>query len=418
MESKFDYITCTLKSKTKSFEETLEMLRKDLLLGDLFDKMTRKGRLGFFDYRFTYENIEFLFTIPERFEEQGICIKFSSQGLDYFNKYLATYGMTLKLWLGEWRALSFGDYISKFTRVDYALDDITKEGETPCITLTKVFRAAQNGEICKKARTLDLLSGAEMSARMRIKYCHGEPIKGRTLYVGVRDSGMLARFYDKRAEQIHKKQPVPADVVNWTRCEVEFHKDDAMKVMNAFIDNSDEDFAEYMRGVINNQVRFISRTNDNVSRCPVKRWWKEFLNGCTKRFKLPHKEPARSALARAERGLKQYVRTIYTLFQEVGLDGLYLFFHDEVEKLKAENKEILRPEIVENLREDIRDYEERTAITNYLYNCFGDEDDIRERVEIQHRAFQQHYVLATTRERYRYVHSVFMTGQEVLFGGL
>ncbi len=418
MESKFDYITCTLKSKVKKLDETLEFLRRDLLLGDLFDKMTCKGRLGFFDYRFTYENIEFLFTTPERFEEQGICIKFSSQGLDYFNRYLDTYGMTLKQWFGEWRALSFGDYISKFTRVDYALDDITKEGDTPCITLTKVFRAAQNGEICKKARTLDLLSGAEMSARMRIKYCHGEPIKGRTLYVGVRNSDKLVRFYDKRAEQLQKKQPVPADVVNWTRCEVEFHEDAAMGVMNAFIDMPDEEFAEHMRGVINNQVRFISRTNDNVSRCPVKRWWTEFLNGCTKRFKLPHKEPARSALARAERGLKQYVRTIYTLFQEVGLDGLYLFFHDEVEKLKAENKEILRPEIVENLREDIRDYEERTAITNYLYNCFGDEDDLRERVYHQHRAFDRQWVVATNDKRYRYVHSTFMTGQEVLGGGL
>ncbi len=417
MESKFDYITLTLKSKTKSLSEALKMLREDLLLGDLMRKMVPKGRAGFFDYRLTYENIEFLFTTPERFEEQGICIKLSSQGLDYFNKYLETYGLTLRHWLGEWRALSFGDYISKYTRVDYAMDDITKEGETPCITLTKVFRAAQNGEICKKARTLDLLSGAEMSARMRIKYCHGEPIKGRTLYVGVRQSGKLVRFYDKLAEQLHKKQPVPYDVVNWTRCEVEFHEAEAMKVMNAFIDKSDEDFAEYMCGVVNNQCRFINRDNDNISRCTVKRWWKAFLNGCTKCFKLPHKKPVRSALARAERGLKQYVRTIYTLYQEVGLDGLYLFFHDEVEKLKAENKEILKPEILENLREDVRDYEQMTAITNYLYNCFGNEDDLRERVERQHRAFRQRYIVGTTQERYRYVHSVFMTGQEVL-GGL
>lgn len=416
MESKFDYITLTLKSKTKNLLQTLTMLEDDMLLGDLIGKMVLKGRAGFYDFNFVYENINLQYTVAERFDEQGICLKFSSQGLDYFNRYLATYGMTLKQWLGEWRALSFGDYISKCTRIDYAMDDITKDGETPCITLSKVFRAAQNGEICKKARTLDLISGAEMSARMRIQYCHGEPIKGCTLYVGVRKSGKLIRFYDKRAEQLQQKKPVANDVVNWTRCEAEFHTDSAMGVLNAFLDMSEVDFAEYMRGVINNQCRFISRTNDNVSRCPVKRWWTDFLNGCTKRFKLPHKEPARSALARAERGLKQYVRTIYTLFQEVGIDGLYLFFKDEVDKLKSQNKEILRPEIIDNFREDIRDYEERTAITNYLYNCFDDDEQLSKHVDCQHRAFQQQYILGTTRERYRYMHSRFMTGQEVLYG--
>lgn len=418
MESKFDYLTLTLKSKTKSLCEALKMLREDLLLEDLMHKMVLKGRAGFYDFNFLYENINLLYTVPDRFEKQGICIKFSSQGLDYFNKYLATYGMTLKHWLGEWRALSFGDYISKFTRVDYAMDDIVLEGESACITINKVFKAAQNGEIVKKARTLDFLTGADMSARMRVKYCDGEPIRGRTLYIGVRYSGSIIRFYDKKSEQLQQKKEIPEKCISWTRCEAEFHDNDAMGVINAFLDMPDDGFSEYMCGVINDHCRFINRTNANVSRCPVKRWWTSFLNGCTKRFKLPHKEPVRSALARAERGLKQYVRTIYTLFQEVGLDGLYLFFHDEVEKLKAENKEILRSEIVENLREDIRDYEERTAITNYLYNCFGNEDDLREHVAIQHNSFRQYYVLATTCYRYRYVHSIFMTGQEVLFGGL
>lgn len=416
MESKFDYMTLTLKSKTKCLAEALKMLREDLLLKDLMDKMVLKGRAGFYDFNYTYENINLLYTLPERFEEQGICIKLSSQGLDYFNRYLESYGMTLKVWLGEWRALSFGDYVSKFTRVDYAMDDITKEGETPLITLSKVFRAAQNGEICKKARTLDLLSGAEMSARMRIKYCNGEPIKGRTLYVGVRDSGKVLRFYDKRAEQLMQKKDVPKDIVNWTRCEVEFHNDSAMSVINAFLDMSDKDFGEYMCGVVNNQCRFINRDNDNVSRCSVKRWWKDFLNGCTKCFKLPHNKPARSALARAERGLRQYVRTIYTLFQEVGIDGLYLFFHDEVERLKADNKEVLKPEIIENLREDVRYYEQTTSITNYLYNYIGKQSDLEHSVDYQHERFRGYYLLANNHERYRYRHSLFMTGQEVLGG--
>ena len=83
-----------------------------------------------------------------------------------------------------------------------------------------------------------------------------------------------------------------------------------MAAANAFIDMSESDFAEYMRGVVNNQCRFIIKKNNNVSRCPLKRWWKDFLFGCTDCFKLTHKTPARCSYFRAERGLSQYVPTI------------------------------------------------------------------------------------------------------------
>lgn len=417
MESKFDYITLTLKSKTKTLDDALSMLGKDMLLGNLINKMTCKGRAGFFDYNMTYENINFLFTTPERFTEQGICIKLSSQGLDYFNRYLATYGLTLKKWLGEWRALSFGDYISKCTRLDYAMDDIATLDGCPTITMSSVIRAVNNNEVCKKARTVDILCGADISARDRIKYADGKPIRGRTVYVGVRQSGSLIRFYDKLAEQIQQKREVPKDVTHWTRCELELHDSAAMSALNAFLDKSDEDFFEYMRGVVNNQCRFITRNNANVSRCPSKRWWTAFLNGCTKCFKLPHKKPARSALARAERGLHQYTRTLFTMFQVFGLEGVYRFFENEVNKLKAANKEVFKPEIAENLREGVRDYEEMTAVTNYLYNSEKPEDDLVRLVSEQHHKYRQSYILACSSE-YADIHSTFMDGQEVLLSGV
>lgn len=417
MESKFDYITLTLKSKEKDLDDSLNVLSNDLLLGDLISKMVFKGRVGYYDYRLEYENISFLFTDPERFSEQGICLKFSSQGLDYFNRYLATYGLTLKQWLGKWRSLAFDDYISKCTRIDYAMDDIVTKDGCPTITMSQVFRAANNNEICKKARTVDILCGADISSRERIKYSDGKPIRGRTLYIGVRESDKVVRFYDKLAEQIQRKRKVPKDVTHWTRCEVEFHDGDAMSVLNAFLDYSDEQFSEHMRGVVNNQCRFIVRNNDNVSRCPSKRWWTAFLNGCTKCFKLPHKKPARSALARAERGLSQYVRILYTLYQLYGLEGLYRYFEDEVNKLKAKNKDLLKPDIIANLLEENRDYEEMTAAKHYLYNSDLSEDELKEHVDYDRMYYRRQYLLCS-KGNYARMHSIFMTGQEVLLDGL
>lgn len=414
MESKIDYITLTLKSDTKPFEEALNMLCYELLFNDLMKKMVPKGRAGFYDHHLTYENIEFLFTEPERFPEQGLCIKISSEGLDYFIAYLNSYGTTLREWLSKWRALAFRGYITKCTRWDYALDDITKNGDTPLITLSKLFRCVDRGEICKKARTIDILSGAEISSRERIKYCDGKPIKGRTLYLGVRQSGKLVRFYDKLAEQIQRKRSVPSDVTSWTRCEIEFHDNHAMSVLNAFIDYSDDAFSDYMRGVVNDTCRFINRDNDNISRCSVKRWWTAFLNGCTSCFKLPHKKPARSALARAERGLAQYSRIILTMYKVMGLEFICQFFKRQFMLLKLAGKTPYKDDLAENLLEDFRDYEKMTAEKYYLYNSDQDEKKLIDRI-----ADQWEYGLY----RYKYPekgefaerHKIFMTGQEVLF---
>ena len=187
-----------------------------------------------------------------------------------------------------------------------------------------------------------------------------------------------------------------------------------MSDLNAFIDLSPDQFSLFMRAVVNNQCRFITRNNDNISRCPSKRWWKAFLNGCTKRFKLPHKKPARSALARAERGLRQYVRTIYTLFQEIGLEGVYRFFETEVNYLKAQGKDVLNPEIAENLREDIRDYEKMTSVKHYTYNSACDYKYGFEKKVSDDRAVYR-YVLSNYDKQ---MHELFMTGQEVLFSDI
>lgn len=188
-----------------------------------------------------------------------------------------------------------------------------------------------------------------------------------------------------------------------------------MGAFNAFLDMSDDCFAEYMRGVLNDHCRFISRTNSNISRCPVKRWWREFLQGCTSCFKLPHGKPARSAAARAFRGLTQYVPTVFTMLQEWGLEGVYQWFSAKANELKALGRDVYKYELAENLREDIYDYEEINAYKYYLYAASDDDFDIADRIRTQYLDyFSQFRKVGEYDER----HSIFMSGQEVLDDGL
>lgn len=429
MESKFDWFTLTIKPENKetTFDECFAVLSDTMLLGDLFSKMVPRGRFLFYDYVLTYENISLCYTDSDRFLEQGICLRISSQGLDYLTRYLKTYNIDLKQWLGKWRGLVFDGYMTKETRLDYAMDDIRFNGEEPVLTLKKVIDCNKRKEICKKARSVNIWDCDGVTVQERYKTVCKEPIVGRTLNLGSRQSEVFCRFYDKLAEQLHKKEAVPQDCTSWTRCEFEFKGSKAMSVLNAFLDMSDEDFGKYMRGVCNNYVSFIVRNNKNISRCSVKRWWAKFLGGCTEKFKLPHKEPSRSAFAKACHGLSKYVPTVYTMFQKMGLEGVYRFFEREVEVKKMSNPDLnvadrlYKKELAQNIEDGVRDYEEMTGLKYYKYNSFDGEEgwDIEDNIHRQNLAY--FYLLYEAKHLSPYDkqrHQDFMDGCEVLYDGM
>lgn len=420
MESKFDWITLTIKPEIPSitFEDCFQLLGDHLLLTDLFAKMVPVGRFAFYDWCIAYENITLCCPSCDKFAEQGICLRISSQGLDYLTRYLETYNVTLKQWFGEWRALCFDGYITKETRFDYAMDDIHFDGDKPILTMKKVMDCRRKGEMRKKARVVDLVDGST-SVKERFKKVNKETVVGRTVYVGSRESNVCCRFYDKYAEQLQKKEELPRGCTSWTRCEFEFKGSKAMSVLNAFLDYDEVDFGKYMRGVVNNYVSFIVRNNENVSRCPVKRWWAKFLGGCTEKFKLPHKAPARSAWARADRGLSQYVPTVFTMFKVLGLEGVYRYFESKASEMiikKGSAEKIFKAELANNILDDIRDYEEMNAFKAYQYNSFDGEEGW----SIEDNIRDQHYYYLRARWKVREgdfdidAHSAFMDGQEVI----
>lgn len=419
MESKIDWLTLTIKPESPkvTFEDCFRVLGDHLLLTSLFAKMVPCRRFAFYAWCISYENITLCCPTYEKFAEQGFCLRISSQGLDFLTRYLQTYNITLKQWLGEWRALCFDGYISKDTRIDYAMDDIRFNGDKPVLTLKKVMDCRRKGEMCKKSRVVDILDGST-SVKERYKTVNKEPVLGRTVYVGSRESEVCCRFYDKYAEQLQRKEELPVGCTSWTRCEFEIKGSKAMSVLNAFLDMPDYEFSKYMRGFANGYCSFIVRNNKNISRCPIKRWWAKFLGGCTDKFKLPHKEPARSALARAERGLSQYVPTVFTMFKVLGLEGVYRFFESKAEEMIIRNgyrESIFKPELANNIRDDMRDYEEMNGFKNYQYNSFDGEDGW----SIEDNIRDQHYYYLRARYKVRQgefdkdAHSIFMDGQEV-----
>lgn len=372
MTSGIDWLTLTIKPESPfiEFDDVFSVLSNELLLGDLLSKMVPVRRIPHYDTCLGYENVTFGIPTLERYRKQGFCLLFSSQGLDFFFRYLSTYNITLRDWLGRFRSLCFEGFITRCTRFDYKMDDVCHEGEKPTLTMQKVISCARKGEMCKKARVVSLVDGEGVTFNERFKTVNGEPLVGRTLNVGSRYSDSFCRFYDKLAEQLQKKQSVPEDVTSWTRCELEFKDDKAMGCLNAFIDYDDEGFSDYMCGVVNNYVSFIFRSNKNISRCPVKRWWTRFLNGCTKKFRLPHKLPARSAYAKAKRGLNQYLAILYTLHKELGLDGLVKFFQKEIAEKFEKNSQIdlYKADLAQNIRDGRLEYEKITGYKYYAYN--------------------------------------------------
>ncbi len=190
-----------------------------------------------------------------------------------------------------------------------------------------------------------------------------------------------------------------------------------MSALNAYLDYSEKDFAEFMRGVLNDHCRFISRTSSNISRCPLKRWWREFLNGCTERFRLPHGKPARSALARADRGLTQYVPTLFTMIREYGIEGFLAWYDAKVDYFITSGKNLYKSELAENIREDIRDYEEMNGYKHYKYTA-AEDCDLEENINRQHLDYFKKFYKVVRLCEFDEQHANFMNGQEVLENGL
>lgn len=299
-----DWLTLScLSSKQVSLIDFLQTVLRCLFLEKIWDKFDNVGRDKYYAAVYRYNDISICLCrdTPEQMIKQGIGIKFSGNSLAFYQDYIKQeYNVDLRYACKRWRALSCNGFFTRCTRFDFAADDKAFNGDKPLLTVRRVRSSFERREFSSRLTTSRKTESSSLSVSSDVSSKCDETV-GDTVYVGKRKGSIFCRFYDKLAEQQARKLPIEDNLTSWVRCEFEFHNARAMAVFNAFCDKDDDDdkdsddnFQNYISGVINNYISFIYRTDSNVSRCPIKRWWAKFLDTVKKnRLVIPEYKPAK-----------------------------------------------------------------------------------------------------------------------------
>lgn len=409
MEWSLDWLTLTMKpdknderTSEENYGRALGTFRTTLCLGELMDRMENKGKCRYYAERLSYNDVDIKLSSPEEFNTQGFCIEFSSNGLRYFREYLASYGYTLELWCGMFRKLSLDGCITKCTRFDVAMDDKVYDGKRPTLTMQKVLDGICDDDISCKARVWSDDCKDLVSFKRNYKRRGGKGLWGTTVNIGNRKSDTFVRFYDKKVEQEQKGKSLPENLTSWVRCEFEYHEVNAMSAFNAFVDMPKDKLGGYFCGVALNHIRFIDRIASNVSRCPVKRWWKAFLNGATKKYSFPRVTPVRSALAKSVRWVQRQVVAVVATFRTIlGEDGFWDFIDACIDEREKAGKSAIKSDIINNFKDGLRAYEEPSGFDRWNYATDISPLELRKNMK-QHcwDYYQQFYNIVRTPEKW------------------
>lgn len=168
----------------------------------------------------------------------------------------------------------------QFTRLDIAIDDITRKGEKLHFTVPQLVRKIKRGECrsrfnrAKSIESIHIATGGE---------------QGTTLYLGRDVSDIQIRFYEKNWERENAGVAVDEEITGWNRVEVQARRDRANDLAAHVV--MTDDIGRMISGVIRNYVQFVERTSDqNRARWPECGWWVEFLQGVEK-LRLSRKAP-------------------------------------------------------------------------------------------------------------------------------
>lgn len=291
VERLFDYLTLScLTTKNISVEDCLDRVLNVLQLSSLWHKFDLVGRSRFYSMVYRYNDISIKICDPERLASQGICVEFSGNGLAFYQSHLTDKGLDLRRIFKTWRSFSVGGYFTRATRIDYTMDEIRFNDDTPWLNMKRINSCVKKHEFRSR---LALCNPKKKLVVEFNDFSRKEKDLGSTVYFGNRRSAVYCRFYDKLLEQQHRKAEVDENITSWVRCELEFKQARAMAVFNAYCDMTDKEFAEYMSGVVNNYISFINLDDGNISRCSLKTWWAEFLGYSGKsRLTIPPYKPS------------------------------------------------------------------------------------------------------------------------------
>ena len=313
MIAKVDWLTLSVKPSYpvepyKFYLSLIEFFKLD----DLADLFKLGGGHGFYDYSYSYKNI--VFSVPKLIEvcQEGFCIAFSGQGIDFYLEYMrkSIPDFSVKQLLSNFFSLAdSSDLKCNVTRIDIAIDDISySESEKNLLDLDIITESILKCEFTSPFAIKRQLKKYEVSFdnSQRAKLCG---LKGNTIYLGSRQSNSFCRIYDKLAESQSKDSPIDENIKHWVRFEMEFKGCNAMSVAEHIVSLEEDLFPLWYAEVVNNYIRFIDITENNISnysRCPSKKWWFDFI-GTVKKQKLYHVKPVENSFDRSLRWQKKSV---------------------------------------------------------------------------------------------------------------
>ena len=108
-----------------------------------------------------------------------------------------------------------------------------------------------------------------------VDYFVGQGNKEESIIFGSPTSRMRLRIYNKTLERIRQLKTTENVPENWVRLEFQLRDKSADCFINAWQMMQDISVAYF--GVMNNQIRFVKRLEENVSRSVTVPWWAKFL---------------------------------------------------------------------------------------------------------------------------------------------
>ena len=372
MEYKVDYLTLSLipnerVNTNKMYNKLLHFLGLVKHIGDF----VRFGGGRWYEYIQRFRDISIKIPAYDKSNEQGFCIEFTGQGIDYYIDYMReTFpDYQVKDLLTAFFSLGDKGFRCRITRIDIAYDDIScEEKRFYTLDFDRIKRAVVKGEFVSPFSHSHMKDEFPISLEEKNKGRGRTKINiGRTINLGNRHSEVFGRIYDKLAERKAKGAEVDENIKHWTRLEFEFKNAHAMAIGELIVVSSPEELTLQLAEIVNRYIRFVvvNKNEKNYYACPVKRWWARAI-GSLGKSRLVFKKPEKNYYQAAVKWIKRSVApSIYTILQLIPVDKFLMMIKDSaIERTNNKHNLILQDYISGKSAEALTGYEEYKLYTN------------------------------------------------------
>ena len=281
-----DFLTFSVRQDSNSkirFGDKLDFSFICKFLGMSENEFVNMGRIKYYKERYECNNISIAVPFEARETQQGYYISMSGNGCRYYENLIkqGEFIDVRDIWRNFFirlRGLTEQGLSVNVSRIDIAIDDFSGD-----LSIPEIIRCIENDCVATRFQKKVAHEGnCDMYiAQTAVKTSFFRRIRSATVEFGSRQSRSFCRIYDKRAEQMQKHYNDKAEfsrlekMKHWVRLEVEFKEENALKIINAYIEQ--KHFPHFFASYINGMLRFVKRDDSNISRCSVCDWWARFI---------------------------------------------------------------------------------------------------------------------------------------------